>query len=202
MPWTTKTCGAVILAGGASRRMGTCKALLKIGGETLLARLARQLATFEERLLSANDPALGEGLPLRRVADQYPGAGPLAGLQAALSAAEKEALFCLPCDLPCYSPQLAQLLLERFPAGARAMICRDSTGRVHPLCGIYTKGVLPALNALLESGERRVMALVQAVDAAVLDTGGLLPDQVFFNMNTPESFQHLIQETQETGGRF
>ena len=61
------TFGAVILAGGRSRRMGQCKAELVLGGETLLARTVRQLADFSELWLSANDPKLAEGLPPRFV---------------------------------------------------------------------------------------------------------------------------------------
>ena len=76
--------GAVILAGGSSSRMGRCKAEIVIGGETLLARTVRQLTDFPECLLSANDPALAKGLPVRLVADRYPAAGPLSGLEAAL----------------------------------------------------------------------------------------------------------------------
>ena len=74
------TFGAVILAGGHSRRMGQCKAKMVIGGETLLARTVRQLADFPELWLSANDPGLAEGLPVLLAADRYPDAGPLAGI--------------------------------------------------------------------------------------------------------------------------
>ena len=83
MMLSRECCGVVILAGGRSRRMGTCKALLTIEGETMLSRLTRQLDDFQEKLLSTNTPALAEGLPLTPVPDFYPGAGPLAGLHAA-----------------------------------------------------------------------------------------------------------------------
>ena len=62
MPLTKDCCTPVILAGGASRRMGTCKALLKINGETMLSRILRQLSEFDRVLLSTGDPTLGEGL--------------------------------------------------------------------------------------------------------------------------------------------
>lgn len=82
-------CGAVILAGGRSRRMGCCKATLKINGKTMLERLSESLRSFDEQILSANDPSLAEGLPVRLVPDRYPDSGPLGGLHAALSATEK-----------------------------------------------------------------------------------------------------------------
>lgn len=190
MAFPIERCGAVILAGGQSRRMGTCKARLCIGGEPMLSRLSRQLSAFDERLLSANDPALAEGLSLRVVADRYPNAGPLSGLHAALTAARSEALFCIPCDMPYFTPELPRLLLDRF-VDEEAMVCRDSTGRVYPLCGIYTKAALTALTAQLDRQCFRAMELLPALRCTVVDTAGLLPDRVFFNMNTPEAFQSL-----------
>ncbi len=183
------TCGAVILAGGRSRRMGTCKALLRLEGGTMLERAAGQLtALFDEVLLSANDPALGLGLNLRVVPDIWRECGPLGGLHAALAATGKDALFCNPCDLPRFTAELPLLLLERMNPEADAIVCRDGGGRLHPLCGIYRRRVLPALEARLQGGERRVTALIEGLSCQILETEGLLSDGVFENMNTPESY--------------
>ena len=97
---TRQTCGVVILAGGQSRRMGRCKALLEINGESLLSHLCAQLSDFEERWISVNDPVLGKGLPFRPVADIYQNAGPMGGLHAALRSSQKAALLCV-CPVIC-----------------------------------------------------------------------------------------------------
>ena len=199
MALTYENCGAVILAGGASRRMGQDKARLELEGESMLARLCRQLSPFRERLLSANDPALAEGLPLRLVTDLYPNSGPLAGLHAALSAAEKPALFCVSCDLPNYTPALSAFLMARFPEDADVMVCRDKSGRVHPLCGIYTKRLLPILESQLKAEDYRVRSFLERVRCAYLDTGAFFPDSIFFNMNTPEDFQKIKEEKNRQG---
>lgn len=197
MAISLERCGAVILCGGQSRRMGTCKALLPIDGEPVLRRLAGVLSFFEERLLSANDTALGEGLSWTLVEDRFPGLGPGAGLHAALLAAKKEALLCVPCDLPAFSEQAARCLLAQFPQDCAAMVCRDGTGRIHPLCGIYTKQMLPALERRLAAGRCRMTELLEDAPTAVLDTTGLLPDDVFFNMNTPADY-HRAEESART----
>ena len=176
---------AVLLAGGKSLRMGQCKALLKVEGETLLRRTVRVLTGFEELWLSTNDPALAKGLPVRLVADNYPGCGPLAGLEAALSATEQEALVCVSCDLPYLTESVPRLLLEML-GEADAAVCMDSAGRVHPLCGIYRRSTLPVIRRLLESGERRMMTFLRQIDCVYVRTEGLLPDEVFCNWNTPE----------------
>lgn len=191
MALSIKDCRAVMLAGGQSRRMGQCKALLLWDGETLLSRLSRRLSLFDEVLLSANDPEIETGLPLRTVADRYPGAGPLSGLHSALSATGKQALFCIPCDQPYFSPTLAESMVEEFPAGAEALVCRDSSQHVHPLCGIYTKAALPHMIWQLEMGNFRMMDLLPKLKCVYFDTARYFTDQVFFNMNAPPDYHML-----------
>ena len=183
------TFGAVILAGGRSRRMGQCKAELVIGGETLLAHTVRQLAGFPELWLSANDPKLAEGLPVRLAVDRHPGAGPLAGLEAALSAADCDALVCVPCDLPNLTADVPRLLTERFSPALDALVLADSGGRLHPLCGVYHRRALPAIRRQLERGERRVLDLLLHLRWDSLS--GEIPDRVLYNLNTPEDLLRL-----------
>ena len=182
--------GAVILAGGSSSLMGRCKAEIVIGGETLLARTVRQLTDFPECLLSANDPALAKGLPVRLVADRYPGAGPLAGLEAALTETACEALVCVPCDLPNLTAAVPRLLAERFSPELDALVLADSAGRLHPLCGIYHRRALPAIRRQLERGERRVRDLLPQLRWASLC--GQVPDRVLYNLNTPEDLAPFL----------
>lgn len=189
MSMRKEQCGAVLLAGGKSRRMGQCKALLEVEGETLLQRTVRLLDGFGELWLSANDPALANGLPVQLVVDNYLGCGPLAGLEAALSATEKEALVCVSCDLPRLTEAVPELLLNAL-GEAEAAVCVDSTGRVHPLCGIYRRETLATARRLLESDERRMMAFLREIDCVYVKTEGLIPDEVFCNWNTPEDLKN------------
>lgn len=193
MPLTKDCCTPVILAGGASRRMGTCKALLKINGETMLSRILRQLSEFDRVLLSTGDPTLGEGLSVECTADLYPGMGPLAGLHAAFCAVDSEALLVLPCDLPFFTKQAAEYLLDHIPEDADALVCMDSTGRIHPLCGIYRRSVLPALEARLKAGELRVMSFLYSLNWKGLQDAEILPDKLFINVNSPEIYREITE---------
>ena len=193
MPLTKDCCTPVILAGGASRRMGTCKALLEINGETMLARILRQLSGFERVLLSTGDPTLAEGLSVECTADLYPGMGPLAGLHAAFRAVDSEALLVLPCDLPFFTKQAAEYLLDHMPEDVDALVCIDSTGRIHPLCGIYRRSVLPALEARLKAGELRVMSFLYSLNWKGLQDAEMLPDKLFLNINTPEIYRQITE---------
>ena len=72
----------VVLCGGKSTRMGSPKAWLEIGDESMLKRVTRILSTVVQPIVvvSAQDqplPAIPESI--RRVCDQVPDAGPLSG---------------------------------------------------------------------------------------------------------------------------
>ena len=189
MELTAENCGAVILAGGISRRMGCCKADLTVDGQTMLLRTREQLSDFDSVLLSCNDRQSAPGFQI--VPDLFQNSGPLAGIHAALTATSKEALFTVPCDLPNFTAALPRLLMAEMKEDTDVLICRNGEGYPEPLCGIYRKRVLPVLEACLEAGERKVMNLVRRVSWEFLDTAGRLPDEIFFNMNTPEDYRRL-----------
>src|SRR5450631_2052532 len=101
----------VILAGGASSRMGKNKALMKIGEQTLIERVYAIMASlFPDVIIVTNTPELYAFIPSRTAADLYPGSGSLAGLHAGLSAGSTERIFVAACDMPFLNPTLIRLL--------------------------------------------------------------------------------------------
>lgn len=158
----------------------------------MLDHLAAQLADFDELMISANNEAiekLGRG---RVVRDIFPGLGPLAGLHAALSHTEKDYVFCIPCDMPCFTGKLAAAMLDAFPRDGLAMVCEDGTGRIHPLCGIYSKELLSVMERRLCQEQLRMMEFLKEAQAAYFQTAGRFPDTTFLNVNTPEDFSQAL----------
>ncbi|MEZ5233982.1 MAG: NTP transferase domain-containing protein [Acidimicrobiales bacterium] len=98
-----------VLTGGASRRMGTDKALLEIGGRALASIAAHALLDAGARRVDCigGDLAALRGLGLQVRPDRHPGEGPLGALADALrpppdeaAAWVGEAVMVLTCDLP------------------------------------------------------------------------------------------------------
>ncbi len=185
---------AVILAGGAARRMGGAdKATILLAGRPLLAhvmaRLAPQVAAM---VVSANgDPGRFAAFGLPVLADpvaNHP--GPLAGILAALlwtrtHRPEIADILVAPVDTPFLPDDLRARLDQARRAAGRPLAIAASAGRLHPTVALIAVAAAPAsdLAARLERGERRVGAFFSAHGAAIADYGERHPDP-FRNLNT------------------
>jgi len=185
----------IVLAGGASQRMGTNKALLPAGQQqTLVSRVVGNLrALSDDIVLVSNSPELYADLDVRHASDRFQAAGPLAGLHAGLLAARHAWAFVAACDMPLVNHRLVRYMVV-LAAGYDAVVPR--VGRsIEPLHALYSRACLPAIEACLQSEQRRVISFypdvrVRYVDQreiAIFDRAG----RTFSNANTPEEWERL-----------
>lgn len=183
-----------VLAGGASRRMGSEKALIEYRGRTLLDWSIHILNRAGLKVTVVADrrnryPDCG----VEVLADQLPGGGPLSGLHTALSACSGEFAFVLPCDMPLVNPRFF-VELQSFPARWDIVIPIDDQSKSHFLCGRYSIRCQSAVLQLLEQGEYRVGGLCEAEGVRVnripvQDLG--LSAEMLQNVNHPEDVEAL-----------
>jgi molybdenum cofactor guanylyltransferase len=159
----------VILAGGQGKRMGGLnKALLSLGGETLIERQIRVASeSADEIVVVSNDPALNDRLrsypSVRVVSDRYIGKGPLAGLHVGLESATHSLVWLLGCDQPYPHAGAARFLIEKMESGFYQAALPVVGGKLQPLHAIYRKEVGGAAESLLKRGERRFLALLEQI---------------------------------------
>lgn len=162
-----KFSGAV-LAGGRSQRMGRDKALIRVEGETLLARQVRLLrsAGASEVLLNQHpdrprpESELPPGLRLVWDAPPHLESGPLAGLAAVLQAAQSDLVAVTAVDLPALTPDWWRRLLARA-APAVGVVGQRPGGFFEPLAAIFPRRALRAAEDRLASGDFALQALVR-----------------------------------------
>lgn len=181
----------MVLAGGASRRMGTEKAMVRhAGGETFLERALRHLAEAgAEPIVVATGTAGRLGpLPVEEVddGDAARGAGPLAGIAAALRRSAQPVVAVLAVDLTEASPALFRWLRAQWTAGDVALLPADATGRPQPLHGLVASALAEPIEASLAAGERRVLRVLEAAGARTIAPPAALGDGWARNRNTPE----------------
>lgn len=189
-----------IQAGGRSLRFGRDKALVPLGGRPLIQHLLDRVAGLgEEILVTTNRPQDYRGLSLRLASDTLPGGGALAGLQTSLNAARGETVLVLACDMPFVSRGLLEHLLDL--ASQADVVAPVRGGEFEPLHAVYARSCLPAVDAALLAGERRVISFYPRVSVRPVDEAEIAiydPDGLsFFNVNTP---QDLAQAERILGG--
>ena len=134
----------IILAAGASTRMGSPKALLDYRGETFLDHLIRVLGSVADPIIVAlgyhaetiKTRARGQAL---FVVNPNPERGQLSSLQTALAAAppEAEGFLFIPVDCPAIEPETVAQLVETFTHRDPAImfvVPRHQGRRGHPVC--------------------------------------------------------------------
>ncbi len=186
----------IILAGGRSTRLQRNKALVEMGGATLVERQIRRLEGIcREVILVVNDPEPYRHLGVRVVLDRYRGKGPLAGIHAGLEASGDAYNFVLACDMPFFSPELALYMKALAPGYQVVVPCPD--GLYEPLNAIYAIDCLPAIETTLaQEGVTRIVAFYPRVkvyrvaDEELAPFGS--PQHLFFNINTPQDLQRAL----------
>ena len=198
-------CVGVVLAGGASQRMGQDKALLRFGGGvTLLERTIARLheAGLEEVAVVVSTPERAHSLraavpnagAVPFLVDAEPGRGPLGGLQAALSAYPERDVLMVACDMPCLDARALRLLCA--PATADIVLPRLA-GRDQPLHARYGPACLPVAVRLLQQNRRAMRDLTEAPELRVRVVDGVelarhgIPAAAFTNVNTPADLNGL-----------
>jgi len=182
----------VVLAGGASRRMGRDKATLEVGGQTLLTRAARCLhdAGAVPVLVATGSAGRLGPLPWGEVDDgAFPGAGPLSGILAAARVATAPVVAVLAVDLPHASPAVLRWLRAQWRPEDAALVPVDADGRAQPLHGLVASdpAVADAIEAALATGERRVRRVLGALGSRTVAVPlDVAPPGWSRNWNTPE----------------
>lgn len=190
--------GALILAGGQGKRMGGIqKAALTLGKTTFLSILEKNLSFLGPGYLSTNVPRLAQGTGLEPVEDLLPDRGPMGGIYSVLKKCSCDAVLTVPCDMPFFSGELARFLLEEH-RGEAVLYLQDEGGREFPLCGIYTRDCIPAIEKLMKLGDLSVRRILKQAGGRLLPVPpGCFPSRCFFNVNTLEEYYLCEKELEE-----
>lgn len=185
----SRSLAAVVLAGGASRRMGRDKATLTLPGPNGSTTLVEHVVSVVSARCSPVFVVAAPGQPLPTLQaevlrDEMRGIGPLLaagrGLQAAAEAGREWAFVCA-VDMPFLSTEVINALVgpaERL----RSDVVLPWDGRDHYLAGIYRTDLADRIAALVAAGERSMRSLVGVVDTQRI----VVPEQrALTNVNTP-----------------
>jgi len=192
----------VVLAAGASERMGRSKALLDFRGVPFVVRILEALEALDIKprlvVLGPDAPRIRPSLATHDcVIVEQPDleGGEIASLRAALAALDPirpSAVLAWPVDLPHVRVATIERMLERYRlAPAPAVVPSFAERRGHPV--LWDRALFQELSGspvATRHGARAVLlaheaelAMVPVDDPAVID-----------DLNTPEDYERLVRE--------
>ncbi len=187
----------IILAAGASSRMGTPKALLDYRGETFLNRLIRVLGAVCEPVIVVlgyhADEIRARVNGARFVVNPDPSRGQLSSLQTALAEVplDAEGFLFMPVDCPSAELSTIERIVEAFRAAESPVLVipRHEGRRGHPVCA--RSELIAEFLALPPEGQAKEVVRRHADRTHYLDTfdAGVLSD-----IDDPEAYR-VLQES-------
>ena len=192
----------VVQAGGKSTRMGgNPKALIELGGRSIVERVVAALTpAVDDVLVVTNTPELYAFLGLPMVADVYPDHGSLGGIYSGLRAAG-EIAFTVACDKPFLHPEVVRLVVER--AGEGDVVIPRVGEQLETLHAAYSQTCLPPIEARLRAGRLKIVGFfddVRVVEISAAEVARFRdPAIAFMNVNTPDELERARALVAELG---
>ena len=187
----------VILAGGRSSRMGVGrKALVELGGRTLLAHVIERLQSQVDPLLLSceSHTTIFEPYGLAVVADLKRGyRGPLTGLYSALRYLDdnnqNNGLVLCPCDAPFMPENLVQALLDARQGDKASAVVISCQGELQPTFSLWQNHHLDVIHeSVMDKGMGGLKTVLKSIPHKVVEWPPTQPSP-FFNVNTPEDLR-------------
>lgn len=189
--FVSKNITAVILAGGASTRMGRDKALLEWRGRAFMAHIVERLQVQVGQIaINTNCPTdfVEFGLPLISDATKER-RGPLAGMLAALNYSSTAWTLIVPCDNPSVSAQLAARLFTAIEHEQSDIAYASSDHDNHYLYALMRTELRDKLALFMHGTDYAVRHWYATLNASRVD----FSDQAdcFRNINSAEDLTQL-----------
>lgn len=173
-----------VLAGGASRRFGQPKAFALLHGRALIDHVIACLARQCAQLVLLGGPEMPPWPRIEDSSGEGPGAGILAGLEAA-QRLQLDALLVVPCDAPLLPNDLAARLVSEI---GDATVAYAFASRAHPAFSLWRVAALKPLRKAMTKGERRLEALADCAGPASLVT---FDEALLANINEQAELERL-----------
>lgn len=181
---------AAIFAGGKSSRMGQDKALLPFGDYASLSEFQYQKLQplFTKVYLCAKKNKFDFDCPL--LLDTYEESSPLVGIVSIFETLNIDAVFILSVDAPLVDAKIIDKLYQAYilSPNVSAVIAQSPHG-LEPLCGIYTRAILPLAKTYLQNNNHKLTSLLNHSTVQIVSFASTKP---FTNLNTLKEYQAIL----------
>lgn len=176
----------IILAGGASSRMGNDKGLCNYKGKPLIFYAINVLNTIcDDIIISSNNPESYSSFGYKIVADEIKKIGPLGGIYSCLKYSQTTDNLIISCDMPHLTSELMYSLLS-FSAQYDIVVSQHVNSYYEPLAGYYSSNVTPVIERFIKIKDYKLLNLFEKVKFKSIPIEDLPGGaSQFKNFNTP-----------------
>ncbi len=180
----------VVLSGGRSSRFGQDKGLYPYKGKPLVLHALEILDPICSKLMiSTNDSRSYAGFGYECIEDLSPNAGPLAGIQSALTHAPTDIVALISCDTPHIPSTLYATLIDSIRN--HDVVMPSHSGFIETMTAVYAKKCLPWIETAIKLKRFRILDAIKPMDSLFLEIehkGFYRPD-IFHNINYKEDIR-------------
>jgi cyclic pyranopterin monophosphate synthase len=184
-----------ILAGGLSRRMGSPKPDLLLGGRTFLERVVEAARpVFEEVVIVTREPM--ETIEGIRTLQEplHDDAASIYGVEAALRDSAHTRMWVLAVDYPLITAEVLQVLADEYEQSFAELFVPMWEGRPQLLCAGWAKTLWKPVTRQIREGDLSLRSLLDAGRTEILEepmVRARFRGNPFRNVNTREDYETL-----------
>lgn len=178
----------IILAGGASSRMGKDKGLCEFKGKALINYAIEALLPLcSTILISSNNIDDYQDFGYTVVVDEYHGIGPIGGIYSTLKKSVTRHNLIISCDTPFLNTQLLEYVLANSD-DYDIVVPEHGNSFIEPLAAYYSSAIINNLKNTIESKDYKLMNFFNKVRFRKVKVDKLpeYSNKLFKNLNTPD----------------
>lgn len=191
--------GAIILAGGDSKRLGCPKALLDFEGQSLIEMLIERLKNlFREITVVTDRPDLFQGLPVKLTGDLLTDhqKSPLRGIHAGLSVSSGPFQFVVACDMPLLNMDLISFM-SKLTAEDIDVVIPLVGGHYQPLHAFYNRSCIKVITNQLRNKQYKVAEIYRHLKLRVVEEAEVVSfdpkQESFTNINRWSDYHRVLK---------
>ncbi len=191
--------GAIILAGGDSKRLGRPKALLDFNGRSLISLMVERLGKlFPEITVVTDRPDFYYDLSVRLTGDilKQEEKSPLRGIHAGLSSSRHPYQFVAACDMPFLNLELINYM-SRFAPYYDAVVPHVGGEYYQPLHAFYKRSCIDIIERQVNLGRYKVSEFYRNLKIRFIAPPEIVrfdpKQESFVNINTWEDYEKAME---------
>lgn len=181
----------IIIAGGASKRMGSDKRTVKLGDRSLAQHTLDLAMQLSDDIVVSCNKQIPEFKEYFVVPDRTPGRGPVEGLVSALSHIQYPNTITLSIDMPFVTAGLVKRLLDQHQP--REVTFFTIKGEMQPFPAIFPAGLRTAVEHAYANKISSLKGLLASVPSSPVPVSTFEEQVLFLNVNSEADLEKARQ---------